>query len=113
MLVTIKPANMGGGRARSEPSGRLYEGGQFTLNSACAALLGNVERVIVQVDDKLPLIVLTPTTPSNEGGAFSINGGGYMPIRLTIRDAVRRYPHLIGEYNIVRKRAGAVELRRE
>ena len=56
-LITIKPANMGGARARSEPSGRLYEGGQLTLNAACAALLGNVERVIVQVDDKAPLIV--------------------------------------------------------
>lgn len=110
-LVTIKPENVGGGRSSGQPSGKLYKEGQFTLNAAFSKLLGNVERVIVQVDDKLPIIVLTPTTPTNEGGSFSVNGGGYMPIRLTLRGAVRRFPHLIGDYDQVRKRAGAIELR--
>lgn len=109
-LITIKPENTGGGRASSKPSARVYKEGQLIINAAASKLLGTVERAIVQVDNQIGLIVLTPTTPDNEGGSFSVNGGGYMPVRLSIRGAVRRFPHLVGEYE-VRKRSGAIELR--
>lgn len=112
MLVTLRPENLGGGRARGTPSARMYKDGQLVLNAACAALLGNTERIVVQVDDKQAIIVITPTTPDNEGGGFRVAGGGNAPIRITLRAAARRFPHLIGEYDQVRRRAGAVELRR-
>lgn len=106
----IVPKNSGGGRPPDEPAATMYESGQLTLTASAVKMLGNPERVRLEVDAQAERIRLTPTTPA-DGGGFSLSGGGNSPARIGCRDAVRRYEGLIGKYS-VQKIAGGVELRK-
>ena len=102
----LKPQNTGGGRKRALVTARLDESGQFSMSHAVADMLGNPDRVLVEVEPDLKQIRLTPTTPTNEGG-FALSGGGNASHRIRMRDAVTRWPEMVGHYQ-PRKYANAV-----
>ncbi len=108
--IRIIPKNTGGGRPPDEPAATMYDSGQLTLTASAVKLLGNPNRVQMEVDPQAERIRLTPTTPGDAGG-FSLSGGGNSPARIGCRDAVRRFEQLIGKYT-VQKIAGGVELRK-
>ena len=108
---TIKPTNSGGGRQRMTPAGKLYESGQLTINAAAGEMLGFPVRVLLSVDPDARRMRLTPTTPDN-GGGFSLSGGGNTPHRIMCKEVVKRWPEMAGDYT-VQKIAGGVELRIE
>lgn len=104
--IKLIPATAGGGRKPVQLAARLNAGGQFSMTHAVAEMLGNPERVIVEVDPQAKMIRLTPTTPDSKG-AFALSGGGNASYRLTMREAMRKYPQLVGEYK-PKKQTGAV-----
>lgn len=106
---TLKPANKGGGRKWETPAAKLYDTGQLTLNTAACTQLGWPPRVRLEVEPDARLMRLKPTTPDDQGG-FSLSGGGNTPHRLMCRELVQRWPHLVGDYQVVRT-AGGIELR--
>lgn len=104
----VKPAKLNGkGRQWKEPSAKLYDSGQFTLNHAAVALLGDPPRVRVQIEPELRRIRLQPATP-NDACAFSLSGGGNSPHRISLKSVVKQHPALIGDYRVVRM-AGGIE----
>lgn len=109
-FIRVIPKNSGGGGWRSEPAATLYQSGQLTLSVAAVEMLGDPDRVHLDVDPVGERIRLTPSTP-DDSGAFSLSGGGNTPARIGCRDAARRYPQMIGKYS-VHKLAGGVELRK-
>lgn len=100
------PANTGGGRARTLLAARMNATGQFSMSHAVADMLGNPERVIVEVEPDLKQIRLTPTTPDNKGG-FALSGGGQSSSHIRAKEILNRWPALVGEYR-PRKQAAAV-----
>lgn len=104
----ITPTNTGGGRSRALLSARMDAHGQFSMSHAVADMLGNPDRVLVEVDPDLRQIRLTPTTPDNKGG-FALSGGGNASYRIRAKEALNRWPDagLVGEY-VPRKQANAV-----
>lgn len=102
----IIPANTGGGRARSLLSANMDTHGQFSMTHAVADMLGNPDRVIVEVEPELKQIRLTPTTPDNKGG-FALSGGGNSPHRIRAKEILNRWPQMLGKYQ-PRKQAAAV-----
>lgn len=106
--IHVKPDNSGGsGRRRKEPTAKLYDNGQLTLNHAATALLGEPPRVRVQIEPELKRMRLQPATP-NDAGAFSLSGGGNSPHRISLKSVVRQFPALCGDYRVVRA-AGGIE----
>lgn len=103
--VQIKPENTGGGRPQREPAAKLYATGQFTLNHAAVALLGEPPRVRVQVEPDMRRIRLQPATP-NDNGAFALSGGGNSPYRIRMATAAKKYPQLVGDYRVARATGG-------
>ena len=106
MWIKLVPANGGGGRQPVKVAARLNPSGQFSMTHAVAKMLGDPERVIVEVDPDAQAIRLTPTTPDSKAG-FALSGGGDASHRLSLREAATKYPQLHGEYT-PRKQAGAV-----
>jgi len=105
--IHVKPESLPGGRQPKAPTAKLYESGQFTLSHAAVALLGDPQRVHVQIEPELRRIRLQPATP-NDTGAFALSGGGNTPHRIGLRAVTRKYPTLIGSYRVVRA-AGGIE----
>ena len=100
------PANTGGGRQPIKIACRLNTSGQSAMTHAVAKMLGEPERVIIEVDPDAEMIRLTPTTPDSKAG-YALSGGGDASHRLSMRDAATKYPQLVGEYT-PRKQAGAI-----
>jgi hypothetical protein len=103
--ITIKPANLGGGRQPKTPAAKLYADGQFVINHAACALLGEPSRVAVQVDPVAQRIRLSPATPG-DNGAFALAGGGNSPHRISLRSVAKQWPGMVREYAVVRVAAG-------
>lgn len=74
-------------------------------------MLGYPDRVLLTVDPDAKRMRLTPTTPDN-GGGFSLSGGGNIPHRIMCKGVVKRWPVMAAEYTVQRI-AGGVELRIE
>lgn len=107
----IKPgAGSGAGRQRLPPAAKLGTDGNLVLNHAASEMLGNPERVLVSVNPGQQAIRLRPTTPSDTGG-FALSGGGNAQCRISLREVVKKWPVLLGEYQ-VRKSANGVQLAR-
>lgn len=104
--IKLVPANSGGGRKPTQLAARLNDSGQFSITHAVAELLVNPDRVLVEIDPDAQSIRLTPTTPGSKG-AFALSGGGNASYRFTMREAMAKYPQMVGEYQ-PRKQAGAV-----
>lgn len=104
--IKLVPANTGGGRQPIKIACRLNPNGQFSMTHAVAKMLGEPERVIIEIDPDAQMIRLTPTTPDSKAG-FALSGGGDASHRLSMRAAAEKYPQLAGEYT-PRKQAGAV-----
>jgi hypothetical protein len=104
--VKIIAANSGGGMKRGKLSANLDGHGQFSITHAVTDMLGDPERVIVEVEPELQQIRLTPTTPGHKG-AYALSGGGLSPRRFRSKEIVTRWPHLVGKYE-PRKQAAAV-----
>lgn len=109
--IQIKPAHGGGGRRSGPPGGKLYEAGQFVITHATVEMLGDPEKVLVEIEPDLQRIRLMPTTPDHQG-AFSLAGGGNAQHRIGFGSVVRKHPQMVGDYPIVVKVAGGVELRK-
>jgi len=109
--INITPENLGGGRQQKLPAAKLYDSGQFVINHAAVALLGEPPRVRVQIDPDAQRIRLTPATP-NDNGAFALAGGGNAQHRLGLKAVANRWPKMIGEYQVARI-AGGIECRRK
>ena len=109
--ITIKPENLGGGRKQNKPAAKLYSAGQFVMNHATVALLGEPDRVTVQIEPETRRIRLMPTTPDSTGG-FALAGGGNSQHRISLRAVVARWPEMAGEYSTHRI-AGGLEFRRK
>jgi hypothetical protein len=105
--IAVRPATIGGGRQPKEPIAKLYKTGVFTLSFAAVALLGDPQRVHVQVEPELRRIRIQPATP-HDVGAFSLAGGGNTPHRIGLRAVTRKFPELAGSYRVVRA-AGGIE----
>lgn len=108
--VNLKPDNRGGGRKRQPPSAKLSAAGLLVLNHEAGDLLGNPAKVLVQVEPETCMFRMFPTTPDNTGG-FSLSGGGATPPRIKITSATSQWPHLVGDYQVIRS-AGGIELRK-
>lgn len=106
--ISIKPVNSGGGRKPTAATAKLYASGILSISHAACELLGNPDRVLVQINPESRRIRLMPTTPDN-AGAFSMSGGGNTPHRIGIRSATTSYPELIADYKVT-KIAGGIEL---
>ena len=102
----IVPANTGGGRTRAQLSANMDQHGQFSITHAVTDMLGNPERVIVEVEPELEQIRLTPTTPDNRGG-FRLSGGGNSPSRIRAKEILSKWPQMEGKYQ-PRKQVAAV-----
>ena len=100
------PANTGGGRKREMIAARLDANGQFSMTHAVADMLGDPDRVIVEVNPEERQIRMRPTTPDDKG-AFRLSGGGNASHRIRIAEAARKWPELVGEY-MPRKMASGV-----
>lgn len=96
------------GRQRLPPAAKLSTDGQLVLNHAASEMLGNPDRVLVSVNPGQQAIRLRPTTPSDTGG-FALSGGGNAQCRISLREATKKWPVMIGEYQ-VRKSANGVQL---
>ena len=107
--INIKPENLGGGRTQKAPSAKLYDSGQFVINHAAVAMLGEPPRVRVQIDPDARLIRLTPATPSDTG-AFALAGGGNAQHRLGLKAVASKYTEMCTSYTVVRI-AGGIECR--
>lgn len=108
----LKPgAGSGAGRQRLPPAAKLNADGQLVLNHAASELLGNPDRVLVSVNPSQQAIRLRPTTPSDTGG-FALSGGGNAQCRVSLREAAKKWPHMLGDYQ-ARKVASGVQLIRE
>lgn len=107
--INIKPENLGGGRQQKAPAAKLYDSGQFVVNHAAVAMLGEPPRVRVQIDPDARLIRLTPATPS-DNGAFALAGGGNAQHRLGLKAVAAKWPQMCTEYTVVRV-AGGIECR--
>lgn len=104
--IKMIAANSGGGMKRGKLSANLDRHGQFSVTHAVADMLGDPDRVIVEVDPDLQQIRLTPTVPGHKG-AYALSGGGNSPRRFRAKEIVTRWPHLVGKYE-PRKQAAAV-----
>ena len=91
------PNNTGGGRKRALLSARLDKTGQLFMTHAVADMLGDPDRVTVEVEPNENLIRLRPTTPDDKG-SFALSGGGNTSHRVRIAEAVNAWPGLVGEY---------------
>jgi len=103
--INIKPENLGGGRQQKKPSAKLYESGQFVLNHAAVAMLGDPPRVSVQIDPDTLRIRLAPATPT-DNGAFALAGGGNAQHRLGLKAVAGKWPQMVGEYTVQRIASG-------
>lgn len=110
--IKIKPESSGGGRAPAPAGARMYKGGQLVINANCLRLLGETERIEVEVDPDRPAIRMSPTTPTNEGAYTVIGGGGAIQTRINLTKVARRWPQFVGDYT-AHKIAGGVELRKK
>lgn len=63
--IKLIPATTGGGRKPVQLAARLNADGQFSMTHAVAEMLGNPERVIVEIDPQAKMIRLTPTIATN------------------------------------------------
>lgn len=111
-FVQLKPANQGGGRTSTHPIARIDSGGQFTLNHAAVALLGDPARVLLYLDVAARAWRILPTTPSNAGG-WALSGGGNSQHRISVRSVLRQHPNLAGEYSVRKLADGGIELRKQ
>lgn len=109
MWINVVPENLGGGRQQKTPAAKLYDSGQFVINHAAVAMLGEPPRVRVQIDPDALRIRLTPATPT-DNGAFALAGGGNAQHRLGLKAVASRWPQMVGEYQIARI-AGGIECR--
>lgn len=108
----LKPgATSGPGRQRLPPAAKFGADGILVLNHAASEMLGEPSRVLVSVNPGQPAIRLRPTTPSDTGG-FALSGGGNSQCRISLREAAKKWPILLGDYQ-VRKSANGVQLIRE
>jgi hypothetical protein len=104
--IKIIAANSGGGAKRGKLSATLTPDGQFSITHAVTDLLGDPDRVIVEVEPDLQQIRLTPTVPDHKG-AYALSGGGLSPRRFRSKEIVTRWPNLVGKYQ-PRKQAAAL-----
>lgn len=104
--IKIIAANSGGGMKRGLLSATLSADGQFSITHAVTDMLGDPDRVIVEVDPEAQQIRLTPTVPDHKG-AYALSGGGLSPRRFRSKEIVTRWPNLVGKYQ-PRKQAAAV-----
>lgn len=109
--IKIIPANQGGGRKSTEPTAKISEAGQLHMSQAAARLLGEPRRVRVEIQPDSQLVRMYPGTP-DDGGAFSLSGGGNSPYRIHCRALVRDHPQMAGQY-IASKINGGIELRKQ
>lgn len=109
--IRLIPANAGGGRQPVKIACRLNQSGQFSMTHAVAKMLGEPDRVIVEIDPEAEWIRLTPTTPDSKTG-FALSGGGDASYRIAMREAVKKYPQLYGEYTPT-KQANSVLFRKK
>ena len=106
------PANTGGGRQRALIAARLDANGQFSMTHAVADMLGDPERVIVEVNPEERQIRLKPTTPTDRGG-FALSGGGNASHRIRMAEAIKKWPALIGEYTPRKMASGVLFVQQE
>lgn len=106
------PAHTGGGRKREMIAARLDAAGQFSMTHAVADMLGDPDRVIVEVNPEERQIRLRPTTPDDRGG-FSLSGGGNASHRIRIAEATKKWPELVGEYTPRKMASGVLFVRQE
>jgi|688.fasta_scaffold07358_23 hypothetical protein len=104
--IKVIAANSGGGAKRGKLSATLSEDGQFSITHAVTDMLGDPDRVIVEVEPDLLQIRLTPTVPGHKG-AYALSGGGLSPRRFRSKEIVTRWPRMVGKYQ-PRKQAAAV-----
>lgn len=102
----------GSGRQRLPPAAKLNADGQLVLNHAATELLGSPDRVLVRLNPGKQEIRLQPTTPSDNGG-FALSGGGNAQCRISMREAAKKWPHMLGEYRVSRMAQGVVLIRNE
>ena len=91
---------------------RLDANGQFSMTHAVADMLGDPDRVTVEVDPDALQIRLRPTTPDDRGG-YSLSGGGNASHRIRMAEAVRQWPALVGEYTPRKLAAGVLFVQEE
>ena len=102
----LRPGAGGGsGRQRLPPAAKLNSDGQLVLNHAASELLGSPDRVLVRLNPGRQEIRLQPTTPSDSGG-FALSGGGNAQCRISLREATKKWPHMLGEYRASRMAQG-------
>lgn len=104
----IRPgSNSGSGRQRLAPAAKLRADGQLVLNHAASEMLGNPDRVLVRVNPGQRVIRLQPTTPSDTGG-FALSGGGNAQCRISLREATKKWPHMVGDYRVSKGAQGVL-----
>ena len=106
------PANTGGGRKREMIAARLDASGQFSMTHAVADMLGDPDRVTVEVNPEERQIRLRPTTPDDRG-AFSLSGGGNASHRIRMAEATKKWPNLVGEYTPRKMASGVLFVHQE
>lgn len=99
------------GRRSDKPTARLGENGMLSLNVATVKMLGEPERVLVDVDTSANAIRLTPTTPTDVGG-WTVSGGGNTTYRIRLAAFIDKNPQFASEYTVA-KHQSAVVLRRK
>lgn len=105
---SLRPGSTSGpGRKRLPPAAKLDGGGQLVLNHAASELLGNPDRVLVRINPGQQAIRLQPTTPADLGG-FALSGGGNAQCRISLREAVKKWPEMCGEYRVSKATSGVL-----
>lgn len=111
--IRLVPKNLGGGRRATIKSARMTHDGQFSMSHLVSrSMLGSPDRVLVEVEPDKCQIRMVPTTPTDAGG-FSLSGGGNSSARVYLRDALDRWPHLVGEYEPRKLASGVLFVKKE
>jgi hypothetical protein len=106
---TLKPARTGGGgRRKAPPAASISAGGLLLVNHAAVILLGEPERVTIQINLDEIRMRLIPLPPEATGG-WSLSGGGNSQYRVMLRLLPQQYPQMIGAYT-VHKTSKGIEL---